>query len=74
MVYCHHGYSPDLNLPCLAGATNDSDTTAASRSRHPGGVHVGMCDGSAHFISDTITPDIWQASGSIAGDEPVSLP
>ena len=60
---------PDLNLPCLAGSTDDGSDTAACRSRHPGGVHVGLCDGSTHFINDSIDPNVWQAIGSIAGDE-----
>ena len=32
----------------------DRNTQAAPRSLHPGGIHVGMVDGSATFISDSI--------------------
>ena len=52
---------PQENLPCVDG-TNE---TAASRSRHAGGVNVTMCDGAVRFISENIDIDIWQALGSI---------
>jgi prepilin-type processing-associated H-X9-DG protein len=58
---------PDLNLPC-AGSTWDL-TTAASRSRHPGGVNVLMADGSVRFIVDSINLATWQALGTIQGGE-----
>ena len=43
--WCPGGGDPrnalDLNLPCTAGSTGN-DYTAASRSRHPNGVNVGL--------------------------------
>ncbi len=60
---------PTQNLPCMAGASGDSTDTAATRSRHPGGVHVGLCDGSVHFVNDNIELTLWQALGSIVGNE-----
>ena len=42
-----------------------------SRSMHPGGVMVGMCDGSAQFIGDRIALGVWQALGTPNGGEPV---
>jgi prepilin-type N-terminal cleavage/methylation domain-containing protein/prepilin-type processing-associated H-X9-DG protein len=60
---------PARNLPCAA-ATWDL-TTAASRSRHPGGVNVLMADGSVHFINEMINLATWQALGTIAGNEVV---
>lgn len=41
----------------------------AARSRHPGGVIVGMCDGSAHFVLNTVSLKTWQALGSRNGGE-----
>jgi prepilin-type N-terminal cleavage/methylation domain-containing protein/prepilin-type processing-associated H-X9-DG protein len=41
-------------------------------SRHPGGVNVLFCDGSARFIKSTVNPPTWWALGSIAGSEVVS--
>jgi prepilin-type processing-associated H-X9-DG protein/prepilin-type N-terminal cleavage/methylation domain-containing protein len=65
-----HCYNrPDLNLPC-AGSTWDK-TTAASRSRHPGGVNVLMADGSVRFIQQSINLATWQALGTIGEGEVV---
>jgi prepilin-type processing-associated H-X9-DG protein len=48
-----------LGMPCEAEVVEES-TQATSRSMHPGGVHILMLDGSAHFVSENITPQIWQ--------------
>jgi len=61
---------PTLNLPCIIGAKEES--TAAARSRHPGGVYVLMADGSVHFINQSISLTLWQALGTIAGSEVLS--
>ncbi len=37
---------------------------ASARSQHPGGVNVAMCDGSNHFIADTIDINVWRAYGT----------
>jgi prepilin-type N-terminal cleavage/methylation domain-containing protein/prepilin-type processing-associated H-X9-DG protein len=44
-------------------------TTA--NSRHSGGVNVGMCDGSVHFIANGINLDVWRALGTRNGGEVV---
>jgi prepilin-type N-terminal cleavage/methylation domain-containing protein len=67
-------HRPDLNLPCRPGRGNGRDNHAASRSRHPGGVHVGLADGSARFASEDVDPEVWQAMGSINHGEVVELP
>ena len=38
-------------------------------SRHPGGVNVVMCDGSVHFISNSIDCCVWRAMGTRNGGE-----
>ena len=69
--FCPPSYNrPDLNLPCGGGSV--SEMTAASRSRHPGGVNILKADGSVHFVSQDINLATWQAMGSISGGEIVS--
>lgn len=38
-------------------------------SRHPGGVNVGLCDGSTRFISDVIAIATWRALSTTRGSE-----
>jgi prepilin-type N-terminal cleavage/methylation domain-containing protein/prepilin-type processing-associated H-X9-DG protein len=45
-------------------------TTA--NSRHPGGVHMALCDGSARFINKSIDLTVWRALGTRAGSEILS--
>jgi prepilin-type processing-associated H-X9-DG protein len=42
------------------------------RSKHPGGVNVGMCDGSVRFIKNSINVYIFQSLASAKGNEIVS--
>ncbi|MEO2045623.1 MAG: DUF1559 domain-containing protein [Pirellulales bacterium] len=62
---------PDLNLPCRPGrpAAHNNNNTAAARSRHPGGVHIGMADGSARYTSEDVDLEVWQSLGSISYGE-----
>ena len=63
---------PDLNLPCQVVSVDNS--FAGSRSRHPGGVHALLCDGSVHFVSDEIDLAIWRAMATIGNGEMVEIP
>jgi hypothetical protein len=40
-----------------------------SSSRHEGGVHSMLCDGSVRFISENIDLYTWRGLGSRAGNE-----
>ena len=55
--------------PCVL--SGDAGTTTiqyfASRSKHPGGVNVSCCDGSVHFLGDTIDLAVWRALSTAAG-------
>jgi prepilin-type N-terminal cleavage/methylation domain-containing protein/prepilin-type processing-associated H-X9-DG protein len=53
------------NPPCVVGMPG----FAASRSKHPGGVHALFADGSARFAGDSVDLSIWRAFGSTRGDE-----
>jgi prepilin-type N-terminal cleavage/methylation domain-containing protein/prepilin-type processing-associated H-X9-DG protein len=59
---------------CAGCGWMDSRGIFPARSRHPGGVNVGMADASVRFMSETIDLAIWQALGSRAGGEAVSPP
>ena len=66
---------PELGLPCIhSGGGAHSQHTMAARSRHPGGVQVMMCDGSVHFIADSINLQVWRSLSSQAGGEVAKLP
>jgi prepilin-type N-terminal cleavage/methylation domain-containing protein/prepilin-type processing-associated H-X9-DG protein len=65
---------PRLNLPCRPGNGTGSNHMAAARSRHSGGVQVGLADGSARFVPDSVDLNVWRALGSIHGDEVFDLP
>jgi len=44
-------------------------TTA--NSRHPGGVQLGLCDGSVRFVTDSIAIPVWRALGTRRGRESI---
>lgn len=56
----------DGNPPCIG---LQSQNINGARSKHPGGVSVTMCDGSVHFITDTIDLEIWRALSTAQGRE-----
>jgi prepilin-type processing-associated H-X9-DG protein len=44
----------------------------ATRSRHPGGVNAGMCDGSVKFMKNSINPLTYMGLTSTHGGEVIS--
>ncbi len=62
-IYCGQGYA---NNPPCNGA---SPAFNASRSRHPGGVHTLLGDGSVRFVKDSVDIQVWRALGSPSGGE-----
>ena len=43
-----------------------------ARSNHPGGVNVGLCDGSVRFVSEEVDLTIWHAAGTSSAGETYS--
>ena len=54
--------------------SGDKGNTYSFMSQHTGGAVFGMCDGSSHFISDAIDPEIYLGMATIDGEEMVELP
>ena len=48
---------------------NGNQQHYSARSRHPGGVHAAMCDGSVHFFSDEIDLKVWRSLSTSKGGE-----
>jgi prepilin-type N-terminal cleavage/methylation domain-containing protein/prepilin-type processing-associated H-X9-DG protein len=67
--YCSYPFQ--MNPPCTQ-ASSLLLMWQAARSRHPGGVNVGMGDGSVRFIKNTISLNIWSALSSAQGGEVIS--
>ncbi len=62
--------------PCLRGGGYGGGSLTVlnmvlhtSRSMHPGGVNVALCDGSVRFVNQSLSLDAWQALGTPAGGE-----
>jgi prepilin-type N-terminal cleavage/methylation domain-containing protein/prepilin-type processing-associated H-X9-DG protein len=62
-------FTPNSPIPDMTGG---SAKVTAARSRHPGGVNVGFCDGSVRFVNDSIDRTAWHALWTRAGGEIVS--
>ena len=74
----NHYYPPnDRTHPdCVANFTgNDPNLLytghglSTARSQHPGGVNVGLCDGSGRFVQDTIDMQVWRALATRSGGD-----
>jgi len=68
-IYCNN--SELNNPPCIVAPVWDLKTNAA-RSRHPGGVNSVFCDGSAHFIKNSINLSVYRALSTTHGGEVIS--
>jgi hypothetical protein len=63
--------NPAAEAPCnnLSGAAARAGCHLASRSLHPGGVQVLLCDASAHFINDNVDLTVWRAMSTMASGD-----
>jgi prepilin-type N-terminal cleavage/methylation domain-containing protein/prepilin-type processing-associated H-X9-DG protein len=61
------------NPPCDPnGQSSTSGLIISARSRHPGGVNAGMCDGSVRFVKNSISLITWRALSTTRGGEVIS--
>jgi prepilin-type N-terminal cleavage/methylation domain-containing protein/prepilin-type processing-associated H-X9-DG protein len=63
--------NPGAVAPCTT-ITTQNMMVHTSRSFHPGGVNVGLCDGSVRFVGETISLALWQALATPRGGESFS--
>jgi prepilin-type processing-associated H-X9-DG protein len=56
------------------GVNNYWYTACGFKSRHPGGACFAFCDGSVHFLAETIDYRLYNALGTRAGMETLTLP
>ena len=58
-------YNPNnKNMPDCGGGSSTTSALLAARSKHTGGVHVLLADGSVQFASDSIDNQIWRDLGN----------
>jgi len=65
---CAAASSPTYPGPCVNHSAQAGAKTSA-RSLHISGVMAMLGDGSVHFVSNSIALDVWQAYGTIGGEE-----
>lgn len=54
---------------CVTGPGIEPTGIASARSQHPGGVNVGLADGSVRFVRNGVDLNVWRAIGTKAGGE-----
>ncbi len=71
-IYCSYPFAN--NPPCYPDRTAMSPyrDIYAARSRHPGGVNTGLCDGSVKFFKNSINLLTWRALSTTQGNEVLS--
>jgi prepilin-type N-terminal cleavage/methylation domain-containing protein/prepilin-type processing-associated H-X9-DG protein len=60
--------NPSARLPCTTG-----NVSVGSRSRHTGGVHQLLADGSVRFTSENIDLNLYRAMGTMAGEDVANI-
>jgi prepilin-type N-terminal cleavage/methylation domain-containing protein len=60
-------------MPCTTTSTETAPRMMGARSLHPGGLSAVRCDGSVGFLSNSIDHVAWNALGTSAGGEVVTV-
>jgi prepilin-type processing-associated H-X9-DG protein len=69
--YCVYPYA--ANPPCVNTLTPGAlPAMSAARSRHSGGVSVGLGDGSVRFIKNSVAVPVWRGLSTTQGSEVIS--
>jgi prepilin-type N-terminal cleavage/methylation domain-containing protein len=66
------GFYQAARIPVPIPVSDSKLQSFASRSRHPGGVVASRCDGSVHFVKESIDPVIWMTLSTANGKETFS--
>jgi prepilin-type N-terminal cleavage/methylation domain-containing protein/prepilin-type processing-associated H-X9-DG protein len=66
-AYNHYLTPNSTTYDCLNSANNFG--LKAARSRHNGGVNLLLCDGSVHFVANSISQSTWRALATRAGGD-----
>jgi prepilin-type N-terminal cleavage/methylation domain-containing protein/prepilin-type processing-associated H-X9-DG protein len=72
---CYNHVGPPNSTECAntgSGIANDIYGSSPPSSFHSGGVNVAFCDGSVHFVKDSISYMPWWGLGTINGGEVIS--
>jgi prepilin-type N-terminal cleavage/methylation domain-containing protein len=56
-------------LPCQSNTGGGNIWIYAARSHHFGGVQSALADGAVQFVSDSVDQSVWQAQGTMNGNE-----
>ena len=59
-----NSWIPNCLAHCTASCDSDGPGMFAARSRHTGGVHVLLADGSVRFVSNSVDIGIWHKLGA----------
>ena len=68
-VNCTNNSDPTDHNTIWAGYYVTAMGSAPPSSQHPGGVNLGLADGSVRFIKNTVAPNTWWALGNEALNE-----
>lgn len=67
-------HEPELNAPDIPGVEYCAWTEESYGSNHPGGAHVGLCDGSALFVRDDLDVEVLRRMASRDSQDSYDLP
>ena len=64
-----NNFVPDNQIPIEGAHWTNYPQASGIKSRHPGGAHVALADGSVHMLNQSIDPTTLRALGTRSGSE-----